>query len=241
MHNNTFGPTEARTFLQNLAYSDSKVRLKQAVFRENMEGTADKFVGVLTIEIRQSNLNRQVVAIRVYGPRKNFQSVAIRHINGESLHTIFEDITPGDAPPDTTPFRIGGAQIVYCSPTDPYVIALEILDDYSHSYMQGKSLRGYQTPHPITGGTVGSFLKSINQEFATTGANWKIGAPQVVNNAKAAAWGSIGQVQPQKRPKSLVNALSPSQTPEPKKVMDVGSMFLSPRKRITITKPEPQN
>lgn len=238
MHNNDFDAAGARNFLQTLAYSDSKVRLRQATFRENTDGTADKFVVVLTIEIRQSNLNRQVVAIRVYGSRKTLQSSMVRYANGESLHNIFEDITPGDAPPDTTPFRIGGAQIVYCSPSDPYVIAQEMLEDYSHSYMQTKSCRGYRLPNAAQGGSIGTFMRCANGEFESTGTQWNLGA-QVVNNPTM-VWGSFDQVQPQNWPKSLTDALAPSQ-PEPKKMMDVGSMFLSPRKRINITRTEPKN
>lgn len=239
MHNNTFDPTGARTYLQDLAYSNSKVKLRRVTFRENTDGTADKFVGVLTIEVRQPDLKRQVIAIRVYGARKTLQSSMKRHTAGESLHEIFSDITPGDAPPDTTPFRIGGMQVAYCAPTDLYIMAQEMLEDYSHSYMQTKSCRGYRLPNAAQGGSIGTFMRCANEEFETTGTQWKLGA-QVVNNPTM-VWGSFDQVQPQNWPKSLTDALADTAPPEPKKMMDVGSMFLSPRKRINITRTEPKN
>lgn len=244
MHTNTLQAKEARTFLESLAASTTghKMKLRGATFRENTDGTADKFVGVLTIEVRTINLGRWLVAVRVYGARGALKSSMRRHATGESLQDIAEDIIPGLESPDLTPFRIGGVQVCYCLDGDPHIIARETLAEYSFSYMQSKSLRGYRVPNAQQGGSTGTFLKCMGEAFDLSGNNWQIAphSTQIPNHAGASiqpaalVWGEVS-------PTGKAKPFDIVATPQPKTVMDVGSMFLSPRKRITITRPKAAN
>ena len=106
MHTNTLQAKEAREFLKSLSYASGVKRLRGASFRENMDGTSDKFIGVLTIEARTTDLKRVLIAIRVHGARQSINTLAVRHTSGELLTSIASDAIPGIESPDLTPFLV---------------------------------------------------------------------------------------------------------------------------------------
>lgn len=226
----TFNSGQSNIFLHDLAGRLLETQLRGAVFLENTEGRSDKYVGVLTVEVQHPNKERMLIAVKVYGPRKDLVFWSHEYNFGHSLQSISQEITPGMLPLDEIPFRIGGSMICHCGENQNYYSARDSLESYSLKYIQEKAKGGYRTPRtfaPESSDPVGRFLNRMMEKFPLYEWNnnlWFINTPMMT---------SI--------PTSHMDHDFCSNLPPKKLVMDVGSMFLSPRKRITITKPRTNN
>lgn len=241
-------PSEATSDLAAAFNGDTKVAVRSATFRECIDGTSDKCVGVIVLEfLHPQTARRSLGCLRVYCARAALRPMANRWMSGISITSLVNGMVPGCVSPGSSPFRIGGMSIAHCATQGQAHTAALAISGYGAAYLKAKARNGYSSEQGS--GIVGEFLHTVagSLEHGSV-SQWTIpyhphsgGSKIITGNPQA--FGLLGsQLNSPPLASWITNydTGEPAITPPPpdpvKRVMDVGSMFSAPRKRININR-----
>ncbi len=174
---NKYPATEARTWLDNFNRTPGNEAMIRAVrFRECQTGGHNKFVGVLTAELRLATGQRGVAALRVYGSRANLAQPA-RVCNGTQFAAgvVRDQLRYSDPFHSPSPARMQVGQVMVClTPLDEPALTnsrdclriyVRMLETFSEDYLITKCRNGYShIPRPAIN-VISQFMMEAENHF----------------------------------------------------------------------------